>query len=71
MINVIERYNLSIRKLSYNLSNYMRKYQHSYCDCNRVNEEMIPLLKTEVLKLNFFAIDKDGRYMRMTHFQRL
>jgi len=61
---VIDHHNLNIRGLHYGLSNYTRAHQRSRLyDHNKINQEVVSLLKTEVLKINFFAIDKYGKYI--------
>jgi len=62
MLNIIERYKLNITGMHYSISNYMRKYSNKNLR-NLVNEEILQLLKIEDLKINCFAINKNGRYI--------
>jgi hypothetical protein len=63
MVNLIERYNLNIIDLPYALSNYARKHSNESYMHEIVNEAIVSLLKITDLKINFFAINKNGRYI--------
>jgi signal transduction histidine kinase len=62
MVNIIQRYKLNIYGVHYSISNYMRKYNGKNFR-NFVNEEILQLLKIKDLKVNWFAITKNGRYI--------
>jgi signal transduction histidine kinase len=62
MLNVIERYALNITGVHYDVSNRVRKYNGK--DLRKdVNEKIVLLLEEKDLKVNFFAINKNGRYI--------
>ncbi|GHU18626.1 hypothetical protein FACS189472_07230 [Alphaproteobacteria bacterium] len=63
MDHIIRHYDLNIRCLNYNLSNYARAHQHKFYDRNKINQGTVSLLKTEILNINFFAIDRLGKYI--------
>ncbi|MDR0723976.1 MAG: hypothetical protein LBF23_02190 [Endomicrobium sp.] len=45
------------------LTHYARKHQTRQLPRNIINEEIMSLLKIEDLKVNIFAIYKNGRYI--------
>ncbi|MDR2724038.1 MAG: HAMP domain-containing histidine kinase [Holosporaceae bacterium] len=63
MENIIERYNLNMRCLNYNLSNYTRTHQHNTYGENKINAEIISLTRVEDLNMNFFVTNKTGKYI--------
>jgi nitrogen-specific signal transduction histidine kinase len=60
---IIDRYNLNISQLQYNLSNKTRAGKKITYDHNAVIQEMISILGSEVLKINLFAVNKKGKYI--------